>query len=782
MPNLLVIMADQLRATALGMYGNQQTCQPHLERLAASGARFEHAFTPYPVCLPARVSFWTGRWPHLTGSRTNSIYMQSGETHLVQMLRERGYRTALIGKNHCFTDSQLQQYFDSHYPVDHAGPTDDQGDAGIAGAKQFRRTVGPPAYAASVSPYPAEKHSTWLIGNRADAFLRSNADQPWCMWVSFPDPHTPYRAPERYASLYAPESLALPPMEPPGYPGKPDRVRYFAELLGAHEVTDDHLRFLLSVYYGMIAAIDDVVGRLLDALEHTGQRENTIVVFTSDHGDYMTEHRLVRKGASLYESMVRVPLLVSYPRRVAAGTVSDDLVSMLDVFPTLVDFMDLPLPPGRSGQTLPRIAGGTPREIVFAETGIEGTFTTRQEVQNHLASLAAQGKQRPAPWQLITNGKLKMARTKQWKYVYAPGPHGEDELYDLAEDPYELRNLASDPAQRERIAWFQAQLLDWMIMSEDTLPVPAPRTARADRALGQPGQAVTEAGVRGEIAKADAAAREPSADVGQAIRETNDGGVGRPPEGRRVPAIVLTCDRYQPFAAHMIMRYEAVWPSHPFTFHVPYQQQPLQGGRVAERRTPEAIRATVLELIEDLEDDAWIYWCIDDKYPIQLVQPTVARLTEAIVSDGLPGVDGVIFCRWRKLLRPEHLLEERRDGPGGVVLLRRVNYAHIWIHQFLRVKVLRHLFLRFPESVPHPGAFDLMSLPLPADHRLYVVETNLAVFGESTIRGRITRNCAASLRALGLASPPGFEETDRELLIGTVDNGGRPWPALPADG
>lgn len=238
-----------------------------------------------------------------------------------------------------------------------------------------------------------------------------------------------------------------------------------------------------------------------------------------------------------------------------------------------------------------------------------------------------------------------------------------------------------------------------------------------------------------------------------------------------VPAIVLTCDRYHPFAAHMIMRYDAVWPSHPFAFHVPYQLRPLQGGRVAERRTPEAIRATVLGLTEEFDDEVWVYWCIDDKYPIQLVQPSVARMAEAVLSDALPDMDGVMFCRWRKLLRPEHLLEETREGPGGLVLRRRVNYAHIWFHQFLRVKVLRHLFRLFPESLPDPGAFDLMNLPLPPDHRLYVAETNLAVFGESTIDGLITRNCAASFRALGLGMPTGFEETERELLIGTIDSG-----------
>jgi len=258
----------------------------------------------------------------------------------------------------------------------------------------------------------------------------------------------------------------------------------------------------------------------------------------------------------------------------------------------------------------------------------------------------------------------------------------------------------------------------------------------------------------------------------------------RPVERRSVPAIVLTCDRYHPFATHMIRRYEEVWPSHPFIFHVPYQQWPLEGVRIMTRRTPPAIRATALALLEEFDDETWVYWCIDDKYPIQLVQRPVARLAEAVLSDRLPGVDGVLFCRCRKLLLPQHLLEERRDGPGGVVLLRRRDYSQIWIHQFLWVKVLRQLFLRFPESIPQAKGMDAMKdrIALPADHRLYVVETNLAVFGESTIHGRVTRNCASSLRALGLGAPPGFEETDTEDLMGTIGDGPKPSPAVSAGG
>src|SRR5262249_4513273 len=162
-----------------------------------------------------------------------------------------------------------------------------------------------------------------------------------------------------------------------------------------------------------------------------------------------------------------------------------------------------------------------------------------------------------------------------------------------------------------------------------------------------------------------------------------------------------------------------------FTFHVPYQRRALEGPRVIPRPTREPIRATVLELLDGLDDEAWVYWCVDDEYPIELVEPSVTRLAEAVLSDGLPGIDSVLFCRHQKMLRAKPLTGERREGPGGITLLRRKDYSHIWVHQFIRVKVLRHLFFRLPESVAEASVLDPLKheVALPADHRLYIAET-----------------------------------------------------------
>jgi arylsulfatase len=502
-PNLLVIMCDQLRASALELYreagrddGLTLARTPHLAALARSGVTYRWAFTPSPVCVPARVAFWTGRWPRLTGSVDNRVYLQPGETHLLQPLRERGYATGLIGKNHCFTDQDIQTSFDTYYPVGHAGPADDEGDPDVAGAKQFIRTLGGAggkAYACGVSPYPVEKHGTWRIGDRADRFIRAQhagqPDRPWCAWVSIADPHTPYQVSEPYASLYPPESLQLPPSEPPGCPGKPARFRLFAELMETEKVADDHLRRVLSIYYGMIALIDDVVGRLLATLDELALREDTIVVFTADHGDYMTEHRMVRKGASMADALTHVPLLVSYPRRVPQGETSTALVSTLDVFPTLTHLMDLPLPPARSGQPLPmaveQVNGAPEREVVFSEHGTQPGPVDADAIRRHLAELAAAGRPRGAPFQLAANGQKKMARTHDWKYVHHAG--GEGELYDLRADPHELVNLANQPEQRERVADFRRLLLEWLIETEDVVP-PGFTAAGGDTSMGGEGR------------------------------------------------------------------------------------------------------------------------------------------------------------------------------------------------------------------------------------------------------------------------------------------------------
>jgi hypothetical protein len=242
--------------------------------------------------------------------------------------------------------------------------------------------------------------------------------------------------------------------------------------------------------------------------------------------------------------------------------------------------------------------------------------------------------------------------------------------------------------------------------------------------------------------------------------------------GSQMKAIVLTCDRFRAITAHMILQYERLWPEHPFVFHVPYQT--LRGSetqRTKYIKTPENIRATALQLIADLDDEEWVYWCIDDKYPIRLLLDKI----EPLISDAVRTTDmsGLLFCRCRVTLTdPKRALyPDKIVSPSGEVLLERKAWFQIWLHQLLKVKVLRYLFSHLPEEIPNAKAMDEFKDKIPKlpEHRLFVSEKNFAVFGESTHRGAITQNCYESITASGIELPEWFRQPNGErIIMGTL--------------
>lgn len=243
-----------------------------------------------------------------------------------------------------------------------------------------------------------------------------------------------------------------------------------------------------------------------------------------------------------------------------------------------------------------------------------------------------------------------------------------------------------------------------------------------------------------------------------------------------IPAIVLTCQKYVPLAEHMIDCYAVVWPDHPFVFRLPdgaaaREMAPRHPGRVELVPTAEGegrgrFRAAVLGLLEGLTDDAWVYWCIDDKYVMWLDQRAADGVVQAMRTVTDPDICGLSFARARKLFDPMHVSSEQLRI-GRQMFLRRTSYAQIWLHQFLRVRVLRNLFAGFPEVIESAKEMDtlLLARTLPADQRLYVLDHNAVVFGESTSRGVLTANCAASL-SRGRGLPAGFPVGRHRLVVG----------------
>jgi hypothetical protein len=236
-------------------------------------------------------------------------------------------------------------------------------------------------------------------------------------------------------------------------------------------------------------------------------------------------------------------------------------------------------------------------------------------------------------------------------------------------------------------------------------------------------------------------------------------------------AILMTCDRYRALTDHMIWQYEKLWPDHPFTFRIPYQQ--LRDANSGHREyikapggTASDIPPSVLELIGDLDGEEWVYWAPDDKYPIKLALQKIGRILPHILRD--VEASGLLYCRCRVTLSDPALtlLPGEHPTPDGDVLLERRAWYQFWIHQFARVKVLRYFFSQFPKHVPSAKAMDEIKKDIPKlpEHRLFVTKENLAIFGESTHGGVITRNCHDSMRESGIELPEWFQHAGRERV------------------
>lgn len=488
-PNILFIMTDQQKATSSHLYGNSFCQTPNLERLAKSGVLFQHAFTPHPLCMPARISFWTGQWPHSHGGRRNETPMPAGATHAARIWKEAGYHVGLIGKNHCFEHPDDLALFDTWCEISHGGLPADPATRGmewfrplegIHAAHALRRTMTPqnPRFAYATSSFPLEDYSTGLVAGQTVRFLEQQSqkqgDQPFALWLSIPDPHEPWVCPAQYAALFPPEKIELPPWRDGEFSDgtSPERNRLLYQMLGIRQDKIEDLYALMAVYYGMVRFIDDALGQILDALERLGLRENTIVIFCSDHGDMMGEHAMQCKGGVFYDCLTRVPLVVSWPGQIEAGQVDESMVNLVDLVPTLLTLQGLPVPRSMHGQPLPTVTNTPPRTATFSEYGAGGPPFTQAD----LDAL-------PQPWGRKTliqslrhreaEGRRKMVRTRHWKYVHDP-MGDKDELYDLRSDPWELTNIIDDKSHATTVAEMRLHLANWMITTEDATPVPLP--------------------------------------------------------------------------------------------------------------------------------------------------------------------------------------------------------------------------------------------------------------------------------------------------------------------
>lgn len=241
-------------------------------------------------------------------------------------------------------------------------------------------------------------------------------------------------------------------------------------------------------------------------------------------------------------------------------------------------------------------------------------------------------------------------------------------------------------------------------------------------------------------------------------------------------ALVLTFDKYRSFAEHMILCYEQLWPKHPFTFRVPYQSEDVRqyfeqkfGNKVEMIKSPSGIVDTMFALTDDLDENDWVYWCMDDRYPMNLNVEEIEKCLRWTL--GNENIDGVMFCNNPRLWLPENLYwhKFKIKTQEGQTYYRRKNYTMIWNHQFLRVKVVRTFFGLFPRVMKQAKEMDYIKdrSVLPDNQKLYVLNHNIAIYGESTNRGVMLKNCADSFMKKGIEMPSGFEVSDKSIIKGT---------------
>lgn len=477
-PNILIVMTDQQRADLRAGRGYPLDTMPFLDRFAAEGTDFGCAYTPNPTCMPARVSMFTGRYPSCHHVRTNHNAKDAYYTKdLLDVLKENGYITALCGKNH---SHHKPTDFDFHETCGHLGY---EGETNTTDAeKQFADFLCSTNHMEVHHPSPGGTEVQHPKRN-VDSALRfidsCPKDQPFFAWVSFAEPHNPYQVPEPYYDMFPPESLPPVHADASCLPDKGTRwvwLRNVWERVLGNEIDQRILR-ARSNYHGMLRLIDDQFRRLVEGLEQRGIRDQTLIVFLSDHGDFVGEYGLIRKGVDLPDILTHIPMVIQGPGMLRQGMRKDVCASVIDLFPTICHLLGIPIPCGVQGKSLLPILQGTAYpeheyDTAYSESGFSGLYWNEQDAltlpaedccDEHFTRFDCLN-----TWTQC--GQVRMLRKGDWKIQC--DMMGQICLYNLRNDPYELDNLTDDTKCQGIKAEMLVELSSAMMRAADPLPLP----------------------------------------------------------------------------------------------------------------------------------------------------------------------------------------------------------------------------------------------------------------------------------------------------------------------
>ena len=461
-PNILLFLADQHRQDCLSMYGNKDVISPNLETLAENGVVFDSHFCPYPVCTPSRYSLLTGMYPHEHLGTSNYCTLPGGFETFPRILHRAGYNTAAVGKMH-FAPTYLDVGFQKLVLAEQDGPGrfeddyhkylkglnlidaidlyDQRGEYRKNAPEEYWKTFG-----AMPSDLPEEHHSTTWITDRALDEINTWGKGGNLLMVGYIKPHHPFDPPGKYAEMYDKNALSILP----GYTEKipaadVSKGPYYFDYTHYNE---DTLRHVMAMYYGTISHIDDSVGRIISLLREKDLYDDTMIIYTADHGDYMGHHHLILKGGFMYDPLIKIPLIIKYPGEAEPNRKGREqtLTSTIDLPAMILDQCSITVP-----ETMKSTIRG---DYAFAEN--------------------------------FKNTKDYMVRSSTHKLLIE-GSMDNVKLFDLQKDPFELNDISKEPANKDIIADMQRRLLEefFFVKGHPNLDINAPviRTVSADESL-----------------------------------------------------------------------------------------------------------------------------------------------------------------------------------------------------------------------------------------------------------------------------------------------------------
>lgn len=434
-PNILFVMVDEMRFDCMGCAGHQTAKTPTLDKLAKEGVLFRNAYTVSPVCCPSRASVFSGRYPHIHGVKRNGLPHNNGEIFLPTILKHYGYHTAIAGKLH-YNPARFSYGFDDFWTFTNEGPNPENGHIEYL-RKKHGRSASKWARKPGTEPwpddelgrdvgefaYPIEDFETEWITDRSIAYLRLRArsQQPFFLFASYLKPHSPSVEPKPYFNLYDPASIPVVPL-----PKNAKEQRAKATGRARRKCIDDEQmqRVMTALYYGAITHIDTELARLFNELDRLGLAKNTVVLFTSDHGNMLGDRGLWFKDF-MYEGSAHVPLIVKTPT--AKPSEHRQIIENIDLMPTLLDYAKIPIPNGIQGRSF--------------------------------HALIEKGKQAKWKDRCISDLTATMHLAEGWKFI--DNHDGALELYNLNKDPQEKENLVNDPRYKSRLHSAQSELAKW---------------------------------------------------------------------------------------------------------------------------------------------------------------------------------------------------------------------------------------------------------------------------------------------------------------------------------